>query len=96
MGMSTHVKGFKPPGEKWQQMKAVYDACMAANIEVPGEVSGYFEDGTPDPNGVEIRESELTAAGALRDWKDDNRDGFEIDVTKLPADVTVIRFYNSW
>lgn len=94
MGMSTNVKGFKPPGEKWQQMKAVYDACMAANIEVPGEVSGYFENGTPDPSGVEVRE--LTAAGALHDWKDDNRDGFEIDVTKLPADVTVIRFYNSW
>jgi hypothetical protein len=69
---------------------------MAADVEVPREVSRYFEDGDPDPAGVEIREDELSSAGALRGWEDDYRKGVEVDVTKLPKDVTVIRFYNSW
>lgn len=96
MGMSTHVKGFKPPGEKWARMKAVWDACREAGVDVPGEVVGFFGDTDPDPEGVEIEESDLRNYGALREWKDEYRQGFEVLVERLPKDVTVIRFYNSW
>jgi hypothetical protein len=96
MGMSTHVVGFKPPGAKWRQMKAVWDACQAAGIEVPDEVDVYFDGGPPDPAGVEVGIEDLRAAGALRDWGNNHADGFELDVAKLPKDVTVVRFYNSW
>lgn len=96
MGMSTHVKAFKPPDEKWQQMKAVWDACKTAGVELPREVGRYFEDTDPDPVGVEIDESTLVNVGALDAWGDDQREGVQIDVTRLPKDVTVVRFYNSW
>jgi hypothetical protein len=96
MSMTTHVRAFKPPGEKWQQMKAVWDACKAVGIDPPREVGRYFEDTDPDPTGVVIDENTLVDLGVLRGWSDQYREGREIDVTKLPKDVTVIRFYNSW
>lgn len=98
MGMSTHVVAFKPPGEKWRQMKAVWDACAAAGVTPPDVVYRYFEDDEPDPAGVEIDQDALVSAGALRKWHDERNanSGFELDVAKLPQDVTVVRFYNGW
>ena len=96
MGMSTHVEAFKPADEKWARMAQVWHACDVAGVEPPDEVSQFFNDEAPDEAGVEIEESDLRKIGALRDWKSDSAEGFEIDTAKLPQDVTVIRFYNSW
>jgi len=96
MSMSTHVVGFKPPDAKWQRMKAVWDACDHAGVPPPPEVMAFFDGEEPDVNGVEVTEDALIRCGALREWHDDGRDGYEVLVEKLPADVKVIRFYNSW
>jgi hypothetical protein len=96
MGMSTHVIAFKPPDEKWQKMKRVYDTCTEAGVGVPDEVDKFFNYDRPDTKGVEISEGVLTDCGALKEWDENSRSGFEVDVTKLPKDVTIIRFYNSW
>lgn len=96
MSMSTRVVGFKPPGEKWVKMRTIWDACKAAGVEIPGEVMGFFNGEEPDPVGVEIPESELRNRGAVKEWGNDYAQGFEVDVTKLGKDVTVLRFYNSW
>jgi hypothetical protein len=89
MGMDTHVAGFIPPDEAWQKMKAVWDACDAAGIEVPADVEDFFDGESPDPAGqtVEIPH---------RDWKDSDCEGFEVAVADLPPQVKVIRFWNSW
>lgn len=92
MGMSTHVVGFRPPDEKWQQMKAVWDACQAAHIAPPAEVEEFFQGEPPDDQGVEVR----LDGQALREWTNEYASGYEVVVDKLPRDVTVIRFYNSW
>jgi hypothetical protein len=97
MGMSTNVIAFKPPGEKWQRMKAVWDACMAAGVDIPDEVARYFEHDVPDSAGVKIDRAVLVNTGALAAWGTEHgQEGYEVDVAKLPKDVTVIRFYNSW
>jgi hypothetical protein len=96
MGMSTHIIGFKPPDDKWRKMKAVWDACEAASVEPPAEVEKFFEYETPDVVGVRVTCGALTDCGAVVEWRDDTRDGFEVHVGKLPPDVTVLRFYNSW
>jgi hypothetical protein len=97
MSMSTHVEAFKPPNEKWLRMKAVWDACDDAGIEQPGEVETYFGGMPPDPAGVEVPRGDLFTSGAVRDWKYDHvSEGYEIDVAKLPADVTIVRVYNSY
>jgi hypothetical protein len=93
MGMSTHVVGFKPPDDKWKKMKAVYDACRAASVRPPKDVEDFFCDCPPDNRGVEVT-IERTACAS--EYNDSGRQGFEIDIKKLPADVTIIRFYNSY
>jgi hypothetical protein len=90
MSMSTHVTGFAPPDEQWQKMKAIWDACGAAQIPVPGEVEEFFGGEAPDPAGVEV---DLP----LREWQEDGASaGYELDVAAIPPQVKTIRFYNSW
>ena len=96
VSMSTMVVGFKPPNETWLRMKAVWDACAQAHVEPPREVQLFFDYQEPQPHGVRITAQQLTEHGALREWRDDCSEGYEIDVLKLPKDVTVVRFYNSW
>lgn len=96
MSMSTHVVGFKPPDDKWKKMKEVWDACEAAGVEPPLKVSNFFNDEPPDALGVETSEVELARLGAIREWKAEMREGYEIFIDKLPKDVKVIRVFNSY
>jgi len=89
MSMSTHVTGFAPPDERWARMKAVWDACEAADVPVPDEVASFFGDEAPDRAGVVVKLP-------LREWHRDNEAGYELDMAAIPAHVKVIRFYNSW
>jgi len=94
MGMSTHVVGFKPPDDKWKKMKAVYDACQKAGINPPEEVFNFFGGSSePDDQGVEVAIQKLPCT---KKFSSESKQGFEIDLKKLPPDVTVIRFYNSY
>ncbi len=96
MSMSTHVVGFKPPDEKWRQMKAVYDACTAAKCRVPQEVWDFFGGDVPDPSGVTVPEGHLLSCGAVKPYTAEMENGYEIDIAKLPADVKIVRVYNSF
>lgn len=101
MGMSMHCTALRPPDEKWRKMKAAWDACKAAGTEPPKEVDDFFDGYPPDPAGVEVG-----SVGQYTDDKDmppwvkncdlEGCDGFEIDVSKLPKDVTVVRFFCSY
>lgn len=98
MSMLMRVEGIRPGDEKWRQMKAVYDACEAAGVDTPEEVSEFFNHEDPDEKGVVI---ELGAHHGEKHeccarWKENFREGFEIDVSKLPEDVKIVRFYCSW
>jgi hypothetical protein len=92
MSESVHVVGFKPPDDKWKKMKAVWDACKKANIDVPDDVLSFFEYVEPDPLGVEI---DLEKTNAAEKYNEEMKWGWEINVAKLPKDVTVLRFYVS-
>jgi hypothetical protein len=90
MGMSTHVVGFRPPDDRWRQMKAVWDACAAAGTSIPDEVDEFFNGEAPDDAGV-------TVDIPTHEWSDEHsREGYEIHLDELPADIKTIRFYNSW
>jgi hypothetical protein len=92
MGMSTHVVGFKPADAKWKKMKAVWDACDEAKTEVPDSVEKFFDGVYPgDAPGMFVNIEKATT-----EWGDNGCSGYEVDLTKLPKDVTVIRFFNSW
>lgn len=89
MSTSTHVIGFKPPDEKWLQMKAVRDSCISAKVNIPQVVDDFFNNDDPDELGVEV---ELPTHA----WSDDCREGFEVIVSEIPSDVKVIRCYTSY
>lgn len=93
MSMSTHVVGFRPPDAKWKRMKSVYETCIKADVPIPEEVSTYFDDEEPDEAGVEIN---LEDTEACSEWSYSASEGYEIDVTKLPKDLKIIRVYNSY
>lgn len=96
MGMSTSVVGFRPPDEQWKKMKKAWDACQEAGIDPPREVDQFFGGEPPDDAGVEVSRTELEKMGAVKQYSDDSVSGYEIDVTKLPKDLKIIRVYNSW
>lgn len=95
MGMSTSVYGFKPPDEKWLEMKKVYDACVEAKIPIPKEVDCFFEGEKPDDSGVRVQ---LRDTECLRRYSDSDycAEGFELVIDKLPKDVKIVLFLNSW
>jgi len=94
MSMSTFVRGIIPKDEKYNKMLKVYEACEAAETEQPIEVIQFFrldDFDEPDPNGLIIDLDDITT-----DWQSDSCTGVEIDITKLPKDVKIIRFMNCW
>jgi len=52
MRETSGVYGIRPPDEKWRQMKAVYDACIVASVEIPEEVIEFFDGEAPIAEGV--------------------------------------------
>ena len=91
--MSMHVIGYMPADEQWNKMKAAWDACTAAAVDPPKEVFAFF-DYTP-PGDAPGKEVKIDGVGA-REWKDQSREGYEVDVTALPKGVRFVRFYCSW
>jgi hypothetical protein len=95
MGMHSYVLGFREPDEKWHQMKSVWDACKAADIDSPKEVEMFFGGEAPDPSGIETPLS-YGKSPCCSEYKSDMREGFEIDISKLPDNITKIRFVNAY
>jgi len=93
MSMSTQVVGFKPVDETWEKMKAVWDACMCANIDPPEDVHSFFENEEPDEAGVSV---EIEGHACCTEYNAEMQDGFEIDLTAVPPGVKLLRFYNSY
>jgi hypothetical protein len=92
--MSTFVRGIIPKDDKYNKMLRVYEACEEAETEQPIEVIEFFrlnDFDEPDPNGIVIDLDDIAT-----DWQSDGCLGVEIAIDKLPKDVKIIRFINSW
>lgn len=101
MGMSMQVDAFKPINDTWKKMKAIWDSCYEAGIAIPEEVDKYFNHEDPDKSGVkEGSWSQYDKPKELPRWlkrySQDDSTGFEIDTSKLPKDVSIVRFVCSW
>lgn len=93
MSMSTSITGFKPPDEKWKKMKAIWDACEEAGVSPPEAVDKFFNRVPPDDSGVEVRIDDTVCC---RRCNGEMRTGFEVLLDKIPKDVKIIRFWNTW
>lgn len=93
MGMSSYVYGIKKADKKFKEMLEVYNTCKKAGVTIPKEVIEYFNDETPDEKGVIV---DLSEHECFTEGGDDGRDFFNVDIDKLPKDIKIIRFVNSY
>jgi len=93
MAMSTSIIGFRPPDERWAKMKNIWDACKIAGEEVPNSVEKFFDFEPPDERGISV---DLINHPCTRPHGEPDEEGFEVELAKLPTEVTHIRFLNSY
>lgn len=98
MGMSTHIKAFIPETDStYQKQLAVFKACQNAGVSLPKETAQYF--GCEEPyEGLEEEKLEFKLEKGVHYIKfcKNADEGFEIDLKKLPKEVSKIRFFNSY
>ncbi len=98
MGMSTHIEAFMPDTDAdFIKHKNVLLACREAGVSLPKETAGYF--GSDDTSNETLDERLIVPLQLSLDYvnySEDDRHGFEVDLTRLPKGVTKLRFYNSW
>lgn len=92
MSMSTYVHGIKPRDAKWKRMKAAHDACEAAGASIPDEINKFFGYEEPDAAGVIVNLEKI----CVTEDHGNGEDRWEVDLSKLPKDITIIRFSNSY
>lgn len=93
MSMSTYIYGCTPPDATWLKMKEVWDACKNAGVDIPDEVYNFFDGEIPDPASIEV---DLEKYGCAKEYSDEYRQGYEINVDKIPKHIKIIRVQNSW
>lgn len=101
MGMSTSIIGVRDLRQQFDKMWKAKEACEQAGIGYPEEVKKYFVDYINESKPAV--ESEMlhfdlknTSGVTLYNNPDAASVGYEVDIRKLPKDVKIIRFYNSW
>jgi hypothetical protein len=95
MSMHSYVKGIKPADAKFKKMLAIYQQCEEMQISIPAEVDAFFDGERPDESGVVV-DLDVTKNGPVQEYHAEMREGFEVDITKLPKDIKIIRFVNSY
>lgn len=93
MSMSTSVYGIRPADEAYRAMESVWKACTAAKVPIPKPVLDFFNGVNPDPSGVLV---DIEEHPAVSKWSDPEKDGFEVDLTKLDPTIKKLRFVNNW
>jgi len=98
MGMSTHIQAFIPDtDETYQKQKKVLIACNEAGVNLPEETANYFGEKCAELYLLDEKLTVRLEKGVHYEiYRDEAREGFEIDIKKLPAGVTKVRFYNSF
>ncbi len=86
MSVSIYVSGITPPDDEYQKMKAIWDSCTAGGIEVPEQVSEYFDWKNPDPKGIARDVDEATTRVS-----DEYSYGYDIEISKLNPNIRFIR-----
>lgn len=98
MSMSMHCVAVKPADDNYRRMLAAYRACEEAGISPPEAVLDFFNGEDPDETGItqDLGSQYRDIHESCTKWRDDGREGFQVDVTKLPPGTRFVRFYCSW
>jgi hypothetical protein len=96
MGMSRHIQAFIPEtDEEFKKHKKILLMCLEHKVSLPKETAEYF--GSNDAEEYLLDEKlqiELEKDVHYKEWSDESCEGFEVDLSKLPKEVTILRFFN--
>ena len=97
MSVNLYVSEVIPADEKYNKMLSILNACKELNISPPDEVAEFFDhNGSPNIDGYETSYSSYgKLPNYIKNWEDNYRSGFEIEVDKIPKKVKIIRCYNA-
>lgn len=93
MSTYSYVMVGKDVDEKFKKYSAVYEACEAAGLPAPKEVSEFFAE---LENKGEYDEKVIWQDFNAEEGGDDGRTFLTVDLTKLPDGVRYVRFINSY
>jgi len=101
MSMSTNILFFKDMAASEQDLLDIKKMCDAKGISYPKEVSDFIlsqDDIHPNRSlvGLKDKDNANMIKYCCERWKHDMQDGYEVDLKKLPKEITLIRFYNGW
>lgn len=88
-----YIKGIVPADDQYFKMKTAYEACEAAGLDIPSEIQAFFGYETPEAEGQVI---DLELHESLSNYDAEEREGFDVDLSKLPPHLKVLRFYIRW
>ena len=94
--------GIRKPDETWLKYKGIIDSLEAAGLsweDAPDEVLDFFDHEPPDPQGITVElgsEYQGSKHECCEQWAAEMENGFVIDISKLPKNITHIRFVNSF
>jgi hypothetical protein len=94
MSMDTHIYAIKDPDQTWKEMKDIWDLCHKHGIAIPKQVDEYFGYDTPDEHGVHVNIKEKKEI--VEAYSEEGASGYIIHLDKLPKDITLLKFENSW
>lgn len=95
MSVSLSISGIKPADDDFRKKLAAYRACETAGIGIPSALSDFFNNEKPDEKGVVIEISKYSSnkdiKDAISEYHGDYSGGYDIDLTKLPKDIKILR-----
>lgn len=96
MGVCYYVEGIRPPDERWKKYKAAYDAWreLPDSGELPEQLLAFFDHRDPDKEGVIVDLDECEEA--VTEWEEEGRSGYQVDLSKIPKDLKILRFVISY
>jgi len=87
MSISLCVSGITPPDTEYYKMKAIWDSCTIAGIDIPEKVVEFFDYREPDEKGV-MFELDDTVISAI---SDNHEHGYDIELSKINKNIRFIR-----
>lgn len=83
------VYGLRAMDEEFAAKKAVYDACIAANVTLPPEIAKFFSNRPPEAHGVHVNVNFIVSESL----ESADSKGVILDLTKLPEDVDRLKIW---
>lgn len=102
MSMSMHVTAFRDMDGQFKRMLEIKNFCDAHEVSYPKEVTDYFGNTVSSlDTDTSLYEdfAEIDLDNQLREWSDGHngyRSGYEIDISDIPKEAKILRFYASY